>query len=69
VGLIRNKGGIMIRKSGFAALALVIAASMATAGGGKIKWADCKSDKDFDRLSAECKMYGQAMMVYFTSDS
>lgn len=59
----------MFKRAGFAVLAVALAGGLASAGGGKVKWTECKSDKDFDRLAAECKQFGRAMMIYFTSDS
>ncbi len=59
----------MLKRIGFAGLALALAATMASAGGGKVKWADCKSDKDFDRIAAEAKQFGQIIAIYFSSDS
>ena len=63
-------GGIsMLKRAGIVALGLIFAAGLAGAGGGKVKWTECKGDKDFDRVAAECKQYGQSMVIYFSSDS
>jgi len=59
----------MLKRSGVVVLGLVLAAGLAGADGGKVKWVDCKNDQEYLRISAECRQFGQAMMILFTKDS
>ncbi len=58
----------MVRSAMSAILVLTLAAGGALAGGSKIKYARCGSEKDFEKVLAESKYAGRPVMVLFSSD-
>ncbi|MBI4565017.1 MAG: hypothetical protein HY716_10035 [Planctomycetes bacterium] len=58
----------MFQRVGMAAAAVFLAAGVVAAGGGKIKWQEFKNEKEFNMLLAQCKHYGQAIVVFFSGE-
>jgi hypothetical protein len=55
-------------KLAMAAVALLVAAGPAGDHGGKVKWTEPKSAKEFDALIAQATAQGKAGLVFFSMD-
>jgi hypothetical protein len=55
-------------KFAMAAVALLVAAGPAGDHGGKVKWTEPKSAKEFDALIAQATAQGKAGLVFFSMD-
>lgn len=57
-----------MKRFGLAVAALLVAAAPAGDHGGKVKWTEPKSAKEFDALIAQATAAGRAGMIFFTMD-
>jgi hypothetical protein len=57
-----------MKKMALAVAALLVAAAPAGDHGGKVKWTEPKSAKEFDALIALANAAGKAGLIFFTMD-